>query len=38
VDDPLSQDQWGTSNPMSELVAKESFNEPDRGCFVAPPL
>ena len=38
VDDPLTQDQWGTSNPMSELVAKESFNDPDPGCFVAPPL
>jgi len=38
VADPLTQDQWGTSNPMSELVAKESFNDPDRGLFVAPPV
>ena len=35
---PEVTDQWGTANPMSELVAKESFNDPDRGCFVAPPV
>ncbi len=28
----------GTANPMNELVAKESFNDPDRGVFVAPPV
>jgi catechol 2,3-dioxygenase-like lactoylglutathione lyase family enzyme len=38
VNDPLTQDQWGTSNPMSELVAKESFNDRDTGLFVAPPV
>ena len=32
------QDQWGTANPMNELVAKESFNDPDPGLFTAPPL
>ena len=32
------QDQWGTANPMNELVAKESFNDPDPGAFSAPPV
>jgi catechol 2,3-dioxygenase-like lactoylglutathione lyase family enzyme len=36
--DPEVTDQWGTANPMSEFVAKQSFNDPDRGCFVAPPV
>ncbi|GAB2496158.1 VOC family protein [Nocardiopsis aegyptia] len=36
--DPDVTDQWGTANPMDEFVAKESFNDPDRGCFVAPPV
>jgi catechol 2,3-dioxygenase-like lactoylglutathione lyase family enzyme len=36
--DPDVTDQWGTANPMDEFVAKESFNDPDRGCFVAPPM
>jgi catechol 2,3-dioxygenase-like lactoylglutathione lyase family enzyme len=36
--DPMVQDQWGTSNPMNELVAKESFNDEDPGLFQAPPL
>jgi len=36
--DPTVQDQWGTANPMSELVAKESFNDEDPGLFQAPPL
>jgi catechol 2,3-dioxygenase-like lactoylglutathione lyase family enzyme len=36
--DPMVQDQWGTSNPMNELVAKESFNDVDPGLFQAPPL
>ncbi|WP_326823048.1 VOC family protein [Streptosporangium sp. NBC_01756] len=31
-------DQWGTANPMNELIAKESFNDIDRGVFVAPPV
>lgn len=36
--DPMVSDQWGTANPMSEFVAKQSFNDPDRGVFVAPPV
>jgi catechol 2,3-dioxygenase-like lactoylglutathione lyase family enzyme len=36
--DPMVQDQWGTANPMNELVAKESFNDVDPGLFQAPPL
>jgi catechol 2,3-dioxygenase-like lactoylglutathione lyase family enzyme len=36
--DPMVQDQWGTSNPMNELVARESFNDADPGLFTAPPL
>jgi len=35
--DPLVQDQWGTADPMSELIARESFNDPDPGLFTAPP-
>jgi catechol 2,3-dioxygenase-like lactoylglutathione lyase family enzyme len=33
-----TQDQWGTANEMSELVARESFNDVDHGLFVAPPV
>ena len=29
--DDQVQDQWGTANPMNELVARESFNDPDPG-------
>jgi len=36
--DEMVQDQWGTANPMNELVAKESFNDVDPGLFQAPPL
>ncbi|MDP9793004.1 catechol 2,3-dioxygenase-like lactoylglutathione lyase family enzyme [Catenuloplanes nepalensis] len=36
--DPTVSDQWGTANPMNELVAKQSFNDVDRGVFVAPPM
>jgi catechol 2,3-dioxygenase-like lactoylglutathione lyase family enzyme len=36
--DPMVADQWGTANPMNELVAKESFNDVDPGLFEAPPL
>ena len=38
IADPNTQDQWGTSDPMSELIARESFNDPDKGVFVAPPV
>lgn len=33
-----SQDQWGTAQAMSELIARESFNDIDKGLFVAPPV
>lgn len=36
--DPMVSDQWGTANPMNEFVAQRSFNDPDRGVFVAPPV
>ncbi|WP_030442337.1 VOC family protein [Actinoplanes subtropicus] len=36
--DPSVADQWGTANPMTEFVARQSFNDPDRGVFVAPPV
>jgi 2,3-dihydroxybiphenyl 1,2-dioxygenase len=36
--DPNVQDQWGTANPFSEAVAKDSFNDVDPGVFVAPPV
>lgn len=35
---PENQDQWGTANPFEELVSKQSFNDVDRGLFVAPPV
>jgi catechol 2,3-dioxygenase-like lactoylglutathione lyase family enzyme len=38
VDDPQTQDLWGTADPMSELIAKESFNDADPGVFLAPPV
>lgn len=31
-------DQWGTANPMNELVASRQFNDPDPGLFIAPPI
>jgi len=36
--EPNVSDQWGTANPMSELIAKKSFNDPDKGLFQAPPV
>ena len=38
IADPMTQDQWGTADPMSELIARESFNDVDRGVFIAPPV
>jgi catechol 2,3-dioxygenase-like lactoylglutathione lyase family enzyme len=38
IADPNVQDQWGTADPMSEIIARESFNDPDRGVFVPPPV
>ncbi|OZC52416.1 oxidoreductase [Rhodococcoides fascians A21d2] len=35
---PEVSDQWGTANAMNEFVAQQSFNDPDKGLFVAPPL
>ncbi|WP_138757221.1 VOC family protein [Modestobacter altitudinis] len=37
VTDPLTQDQWGTADPMSESVASTSFNDPDV-LFTPPPV
>ncbi|MDI9953616.1 VOC family protein [Rhodococcus sp. IEGM 1305] len=31
-------DQWGTANAMDEFVAAKSFNDVDKGLFVAPPV
>lgn len=36
--EPDVADQWGTANPMDEFVAQKSFNDPDKGLFVAPPI
>lgn len=36
--DPTVQDEWGTADPMSELIARESFNDVDPGLFLAPPV
>jgi catechol 2,3-dioxygenase-like lactoylglutathione lyase family enzyme len=36
--EPDVADQWGTANPMDEFVAAKSFNESDKGMFVAPPV
>jgi len=35
---PEVADQWGTANSMNEFVARKSFNDPDTGLFIAPPL
>ncbi len=38
ITDPAVSDQWGTANAMNEFVAKKSFNDADKGLFVAPPV
>ncbi len=38
LSDPDVADQWGTANRMDEFVAKKSFNDPDQGLFMAPPV
>ncbi len=38
IAEPMVADQWGTANPMGPDIAQKSFNEPDRGLFVAPPV
>jgi catechol 2,3-dioxygenase-like lactoylglutathione lyase family enzyme len=35
---PEVTDQWGTANEMNEFVARKSFNDRDKGLFVAPPV
>jgi catechol 2,3-dioxygenase-like lactoylglutathione lyase family enzyme len=35
---PDVADQWGTANTMNEFVARKSFNDVDKGLFVAPPV
>jgi catechol 2,3-dioxygenase-like lactoylglutathione lyase family enzyme len=35
---PEVADQWGTANSMNEFVARKSFNDPDKGLFIAPPV
>ncbi|MBP1823295.1 VOC family protein [Mycobacterium sp. OAE908] len=35
---PEVSDQWGTANPIDELVAQKTFNDPDKGLFIAPPI
>ncbi|QJY48843.1 VOC family protein [Pseudonocardia broussonetiae] len=35
---PEVSDQWGTANAMNEFVASRSFNDVDKGLFVAPPV
>jgi hypothetical protein len=31
-------DQWGTANEMNEFISAKSFNDPDKGLFVPPPV
>jgi catechol 2,3-dioxygenase-like lactoylglutathione lyase family enzyme len=38
ISNPEVSDQWGTANAMNEFVASRSFNDPDKGLFVAPPV
>lgn len=38
IAEPMVADQWGTANPMGPDIAQKSFNDPDRGLFVAPPV
>ena len=35
---PEVSDQWGTGGAMNEFIATRSFNDPDKGLFVAPPV
>jgi catechol 2,3-dioxygenase-like lactoylglutathione lyase family enzyme len=35
---PEVSDQWGTANQMNEFVASRSFNDVDKGLFMAPPV
>ncbi|WP_250556552.1 hypothetical protein [Pseudonocardia lacus] len=35
---PEVSDQWATADAMNEFVASRSFNDPDKGLFVPPPV
>ncbi|TQS43320.1 VOC family protein [Cryptosporangium phraense] len=35
---PEIADQWGIANQMNEFVAQRSFNDPDKGLYLAPPV
>jgi hypothetical protein len=37
ISQPENQDQWGTAEPMNELVVKSLWNTPDP-VFSAPPV
>ncbi|MDF9277920.1 VOC family protein [Arthrobacter sp. EH-1B-1] len=36
--EPETSDQWGTGGDMDEFIAREMFNDPDKGLFVPPPV
>lgn len=38
VHEPETSDQWGTGGEMDEFIAKEMFNDADKGLYVPPPL
>lgn len=35
---PETSDQWGTAVMSGEFMDRKSFNDPDKGLFVAPPV
>ncbi|QYN33512.1 VOC family protein [Pseudonocardia sp. DSM 110487] len=35
---PGVSDQWGTANAMNEFLAAKSYNDLDKGLYVAPPV
>ena len=36
--DPETSDQWGTGGDMDEFIAREMFNDQDKGLYVPPPV
>ncbi|MET3354358.1 UNVERIFIED_ORG: hypothetical protein ABID33_002269 [Xanthobacter viscosus] len=36
--DPMTADQWGIADPISEEVFEEMRNDVDKGVFTAPPV
>ena len=36
--EPETSDQWGTGGDMDEFIAREMFNDQDKGLYVAPPV